>query len=115
MSESGLPDQAGDFFVLAEALRAFRAGPLSGHPSDRALAKAAGVSPTTIGDWLRGKRFPQDIGKVLIVVRMVRDDARPPAASPAPTAGLPGCWMMTGGGRRIERRPSGEPASSPTK
>jgi len=39
------------------------------------LADAAGVSPTTIGDWLRGKRFPQDIGKVLIVVRMVRDAA----------------------------------------
>ena len=75
MSESGLPDQAGDFFVLAEALRAFRAGPLSGRPSDRALAKAACVSPTTIGDWLQGKRFPQDISKVLIVVRMVRDAA----------------------------------------
>jgi hypothetical protein len=72
MSESGLPGEAGDFFVLAEALRAFKAGPLSGRPSDRALADAAGVSPTTIGEWLRGKRFPQDIGKVLIVVRMVR-------------------------------------------
>jgi hypothetical protein len=30
------------------------------------------VSPTTIGAWLRGGRFPQDIGKVLAVVRMVR-------------------------------------------
>ena len=30
------------------------------------------MSPTTIGAWLRGKRFPQDIGKVLAVVRMVR-------------------------------------------
>ena len=60
----------------------------AGHPSDRALAKAAGVSPTTIGDWLRGKRFPQDIGKVLIVVRMVRDAAAArgiasPASGPA--------------------------------
>ena len=72
MSESGLPDEAGHFFVLAEALRAFKAGPLSGRPSDRALADAAGVSPTTIGEWLRGKRFPQDIGKVLIVVQMIR-------------------------------------------
>ena len=62
----------GEFFTLARALRAFKAGPLAGDPSDRALAKAAGVSPTTIGDWLRGTRFPQDIGKVLIVVRMVR-------------------------------------------
>ncbi len=33
------------------------------------------MSPTTIGDWLQGKRFPQDIGKVLAVVRMVRDAA----------------------------------------
>jgi hypothetical protein len=72
MSESGLPGQAGDYFVLAEGLRAFKAGPLSDDPSDRALARAAGVSPTTIGDWLRGKRFPQDVSKVLIVVRMVR-------------------------------------------
>ena len=30
------------------------------------------MSPTTIGDWLRGRRFPQDIGKVLVMVRMVR-------------------------------------------
>ena len=38
----------------------FRAGPLAGDPSDRALARAAGVSPSTIGDWLQGRRFPQD-------------------------------------------------------
>jgi hypothetical protein len=75
MSASELPGWAGDFFALAEALRAFKAGSLSGRPSDRALAQAADVSPSTIGDWLRGKRFPQDIGKVLIVVRMVRDTA----------------------------------------
>ncbi len=75
MSESGLSGPTGEFFVLAEALRAFKIGPLSDNPSDRALAKAAGVSPTTIGDWLRGKHFPQDISKVLIVVRMVRDAA----------------------------------------
>jgi hypothetical protein len=72
MSESRPPDHAGEFFTLLEALRVFRAGPLAGDPSDRALAKAAGMSPTTIGDWLRGGRFPQDIGKVLVVVRMVR-------------------------------------------
>ena len=55
-----------------EALRVFRAGSLAGDPSDRALARAAGVSPTTIGAWLQGRRFPQDIGKVLAVVRMVQ-------------------------------------------
>ena len=75
MSESGLPGRGGEFFTLLEELRVFRAGPLAGDPSDRALARAAGVSPTTIGDWLRGERFPQDIGKVLAVVRMVRTAA----------------------------------------
>ena len=74
MSESGLSGRSGEFFILVKALRVFRAGPLSDDPSDRALARAAGVSPTTIGDWLRGERFPQDIGKVLVVVRMVRAD-----------------------------------------
>ena len=42
-----------------------QAGPLSDDASDRALARAAGVSPTTVG--AGGRRFPQDIGKVLIV------------------------------------------------
>ena len=79
MSESGLPGRGGEFFVLVEALRVFRAGPLADDPSDRALARAAGVSPTTIGDWLRGGRFPQDVGKVLAVVRMVRDRGRAPS------------------------------------
>ena len=78
MSESGLPGGGGEFFALLEALRVFRAGPLAGDPSDRALARAAGVSPTTIGDWLRGERFPQDIGKVLVMVRMVRAAAGRP-------------------------------------
>ena len=72
MSESERPGHGGEFFALLEALRVFRAGPLADDPSDRALARAAGVSPTTIGAWLRGKCFPQDIGKVLVVVRMVR-------------------------------------------
>ena len=71
MSNSGAGSE-GEFFALAKALRAFKTGPLADNPSDRALAKAAGVSPTTIGDWLRGTRFPQDIGKVLIVVRVMR-------------------------------------------
>ena len=72
MSDGGPPGRGGEFFPLLEELRVFRAGPLTGDPSDRALAKAAGVSPTTIGDWLRGEHFPQDIGKVLAMVQMVR-------------------------------------------
>ena len=75
MSETGTAGSGGQFSTLAKALRAFKAGPLSDNPSDRALARAAGVSPTTIGDWLRGKRFPQEIGKVLAVVSMIRAEA----------------------------------------
>ncbi len=60
-----------EFFVLLEALGEFKARSLSGDPSDRALARAAGVTATTIGDWLRGAQFPQDIGRVLTVVRAV--------------------------------------------
>jgi hypothetical protein len=89
MSESEPSGRTGESWKdLAEALRAFKAGPLSDHPSDRALARAAGVAPTTIGDWLRGRRFPQQIDKVLIVVRMVREEAAarriaPPGGGPA--------------------------------
>ena len=75
MSKSGLSGRTGEYFVLTEALRAFKTGLLSGEPSDRALSRAAGVAPSTVGDWLRGTRFPQDIGKVLIMVRMVRAEA----------------------------------------
>jgi hypothetical protein len=75
MSKTRLPGRSGEFFTLLEELRVFRAGPLAGDPADRALAKATGTSPTTIGDWLRGERFPQDIDKVLAVVRIVRDAA----------------------------------------
>ena len=75
MSEDGPTGQAGEFFALVRALRAFKAGPLGGLPSDRALAEAADVSATTIGEWLRGSRFPQAPGKILTVVRMVRDAA----------------------------------------
>ena len=71
MGENAAGGSQGGFFALARALGAFKAGPLAGDPSDRALARAAGVSVTTIGDWLRGTRFPQDIGTVLIVVRKV--------------------------------------------
>jgi hypothetical protein len=51
------------------ALGAFRAEQLGGDPSDRAWARAARVSPDTIGHWL--DRFPQDEGKFLVVVAIV--------------------------------------------
>ena len=74
----------GEFFALAQALAAFKAGPLSGTPSDQALGKVAQASATTIGNWLRGARFPQDLGRVLIVVRKVEAVAAARGVTPPP-------------------------------
>lgn len=60
---------------MMRALQALKSGPLSDDPSNRALGRAAGVTPTTIGDWLRGTRFPQAIDPVLVVVGMIREAA----------------------------------------
>ena len=94
MSQDRAGDRAG-FFGLVAALRAFRAGPLGGEPSDRALARAAGVSPDTIGNWLAGKRLPKDEGQFLAVVRAVVARAAARGVVPAGgEAGLldEGCW-----------------------
>ena len=98
MSEDGQTGQAEDFFALVGALRVFKAGPLDGRPSDRALAEAADVSATTIGEWLRGSRFPQAPGKILTVVRMVRDAAASRGIT-SPVGGPAGlleeaCWRQ---------------------
>ena len=71
MGDSGTDKNQGEFFDLARALGDFKARSLSGDPSDHALAKAAPASVTTIGEWLRGTRFPQDLDRVLNVVRKV--------------------------------------------
>ena len=94
MSQSSSVDGAG-FSGLLAALRVFRAGTLAGDPSDRALARAAGVSPTTIGNWLAGTQFPQDEGKFLVVVRAVA--RRAAARGVVPSGGMAGlldqeCW-----------------------
>ena len=60
-----------EWYVQVMALGTFRNGPLDGDPSYRALAQAAGVSPTTVENWLVGTQFPQDEGKFLAVVRAV--------------------------------------------
>jgi transcriptional regulator with XRE-family HTH domain len=63
------------FVALIADLAAFRASRLDHRLSDRALATAAGVSPTTIGAWLRGERFPQQIDPLLVVLKEVRRQA----------------------------------------
>lgn len=46
------------FGELVVQLRGFMADSLGGDPSDRALARATKVSPTTIGQWLKGTPVP---------------------------------------------------------
>ena len=93
MSQGGTEDTAGWAALLA-GLRAVRAGLPAGDLSDRALARAAGVSPDTIGKWLAGVRFPQDEGRFLAVVRAVAARARARRVVPAGPGGLldEECW-----------------------
>ncbi|TXS35210.1 XRE family transcriptional regulator, partial [Streptomyces sp. uw30] len=64
-----------DYAALIAGLAMFRLNDLQGRPSDRALAAAAEVSPTTIGEWLRGVRFPQQVDPLLKLVRALRVQA----------------------------------------
>ncbi|MFD3537668.1 hypothetical protein [Streptomyces sp. NPDC058664] len=56
---------------------AFHAEHLANVAPYRFLARQARVSPTTVSDWLRGERFPQDAGKLKAVVRALRTIALP--------------------------------------
>ncbi|MFI9580257.1 hypothetical protein ACIHCQ_00005 [Streptomyces sp. NPDC052236] len=71
-----LGDGEPDFLTRMQALGVFRAQRFSGEPSDRYLARRAGVSQTSVGVWLRGGRFPQDIRAVLVLVHELRQAAR---------------------------------------
>src|SRR6059058_2366111 len=90
MSEREPEGGDAEFFSMMRALQALKSGPLGDYPSNRALGKAAGVTATTIGDWLRGNRFPQAIDPVLIVVGIVREavEARRITGSSEVPAGL---------------------------
>ncbi|GAA0404163.1 hypothetical protein Acor_24380 [Acrocarpospora corrugata] len=75
MASSAAGEGEADFAALIAALADFRANRLGGQPSDRTLAKIAQVSPTTVGKWLRGDRFPQRIDPVLALLSAVRGQA----------------------------------------
>ncbi|QOV36877.1 hypothetical protein IM697_44250 [Streptomyces ferrugineus] len=64
-----------EYAQLVAELAAFRSGPLRGQPSNRALAEAVKVSPTTVGDWLCAARFPQQVDLLLALVHAVRGKA----------------------------------------
>lgn len=75
-----------EFFARMRDLKAFRDSALGGIPSDRAPAKMLGMSPTTIGEWLKGSRFPQAPRKVTSLVRHRRGQRRPPCRPGGRTA-----------------------------
>ncbi|MFE3205699.1 hypothetical protein [Embleya sp. NPDC059237] len=72
---TGPAAQEPGYAELITALAAFRAQRLHRQPSDRVLAGVVGVSPTTVGEWLRGDRFPQQPEQLLAVVRAIRAQA----------------------------------------
>lgn len=71
----GVEGASTELSALLAALREFRDMQLSGDPSDRALARVAEVSPTTIGSWLSGKHFPQNVDQILKMVRAISAEA----------------------------------------
>jgi tetratricopeptide (TPR) repeat protein len=77
-----------EYFRLMTALRAFRTGQLDGDPSDRALARAARISPDTLGHWLAGDRFPKVEDKLLAVIQTLAARCRARGIVPDHAAGL---------------------------
>ncbi|MEV7658195.1 tetratricopeptide repeat protein [Streptomyces anulatus] len=65
----------GSLFERLERLAAFRRDRMAGKPSDRQLAMRAQVSPTTVGAWLRGHSFPQQLDLLLAVIGEIRSAA----------------------------------------
>src|SRR5260370_25225959 len=61
---------------LMGAVGAFRKDCLRGEPSNCAIARALGVSPQTVTNWLAGTHFPdQDAGAPVKMVRMIKASA----------------------------------------
>ena len=64
------------FGDLMAALGAFRKDCLRGEPSNRAIARALGVSPQTVTNWFAGTHFPdQDAEAPVKVMRMIKASA----------------------------------------
>jgi tetratricopeptide (TPR) repeat protein len=65
----------GSLFERLERLADFRRDRMAGKPSDRYLARRAEVSQTTVGTWLRGDSFPQQLDLLLVVIGEIRSSA----------------------------------------
>ncbi|MGP3633878.1 tetratricopeptide repeat protein [Streptomyces sp. 24-1644] len=90
-----------------KSLGAFRKR-LDGKPTDRALALRlgeSGRSPTTVGAWLKGERFPQDLGDILKIVDMIAVEASRRNVQSGQDASLldEGYWRALYG-QELERR-----------
>ncbi|AVH54636.1 MULTISPECIES: helix-turn-helix domain-containing protein [Streptomyces] len=81
--------QEPDYDTLVAELVAFRVDRLQGKLSNRTLAEAAGVSPTTIGNWLnlQERPFPQKIDPLLNLLRAIRTYAESARLADDPAAG----------------------------
>jgi WD40 repeat protein len=49
---------------------------LDGVPSARTMARQAGVSPTTVGNWLKGTRLPDSLDSLLRVIRCLLEESQ---------------------------------------
>ncbi|MFI0813750.1 hypothetical protein [Streptomyces echinatus] len=68
------PAEAGTWEERVALLAAFRREQLGGDPSNREIAKAAQVAPTTMGKWWSGQR-PQQVDQVVTWIGLVRSEA----------------------------------------
>ncbi|MFF7976985.1 sel1 repeat family protein [Streptomyces sp. NPDC007905] len=66
-----------NFFEDLRRVGALKRDRLGGHPADNALSKVPqpAVSRDTVGAWLRGERFPQQVESLLAVLREIRAEA----------------------------------------
>ncbi|MFI8933840.1 sel1 repeat family protein [Streptomyces sp. NPDC053474] len=62
-------------FARLRRVGALKRGRLDGEPSDRRLARAAGVSHGTPGAWLDGRQLPQRVDPLLAVLDEIRSEA----------------------------------------
>ena len=100
--------QDGEFYARLAELGTFKAERLDKEPSDRTLADRARLSRTTIGVWLRGERFPDDVDKLVTVVRAIASAARV-RGIPAPDGLLDTGWWIEAHAAETRRRDSRRP------
>ncbi|MFJ2722953.1 hypothetical protein ACIO3L_39575, partial [Streptomyces sp. NPDC087437] len=79
-----------DFFEDLRRVGALKRDRLGGRPSDNALSKVPQptVSRDTVGAWLRGERFPQQLEPLLAVLREIQAEAARQGALDTPADGF---------------------------